>query len=101
MINVIGTVKVKSGKASEFIEMFKAQAVKVKKEKGCIDYFPAVDVKTDFPPQVCDENIVTIIERWESLEALKDHLAGMDMRQQQEKEKDIVEEVVIKVLQEA
>ena len=96
MINVIGLVKVKNGKASEFIRMFKAQA-----EKGCIDYFPAMDIKTDFPPQVYDENVVTIIERWESMDALNDHLAGMDMQQQQEKEKDIVEEIIIKIVQEA
>ena len=101
MINVIASVKVKSGKASEFIEMFKSQAVNVRKEKGCIDYFPAVDVKTDFPPQVRDEDVVTIIERWESMDALMNHLATPALRQQQENEKHLVEDVVVKVLQEA
>ncbi|MBN2039703.1 MAG: antibiotic biosynthesis monooxygenase [Spirochaetes bacterium] len=101
MINVIASVKVKNGKKSEYIEGFKLFAEKVIKENGCIEYYPAVDMKTDFPVQSRDENVVTIIEKWESMESLMTHLATPEMQQQQEKEKDMVEGAEIKILQEA
>jgi len=55
----------------------------------------------DLPPQVLDENTVTIIEKWESLEALRDHLNTPHMLAYREKVKDIVAELSLKVLQEA
>jgi quinol monooxygenase YgiN len=48
-----------------------------------------------------DENVVTIIEKWESLEALRDHLKAPHMLAYQEKVKDIVEDRSLKVLEEA
>lgn len=101
MINVIALVRVKAGKRSEFLEIFKANVPKVREEKGCIEYFPTVDVNSGLPPQSLDENRVTIIEKWESLEALRDHLTAPHMMAYKEKVKDIVEGVSLKVLQEA
>jgi quinol monooxygenase YgiN len=73
----------------------------VREERGCIEYFPAVDIDADLPPQSLDENVVTIIEKWESLEALRDHLKAPHMLAYQEKVKDIVEDRSLKVLEEA
>ena len=101
MINVLASVRVKPGKISEFLEIVKSNVPRVKKERGCIEYFAAVDIDADLPPQILDANVVTIIEKWESLEALRDHLVSPNMQDQQKREKDIVEEVAIKVLQEA
>ncbi|MBE9521553.1 MAG: antibiotic biosynthesis monooxygenase, partial [Proteobacteria bacterium] len=70
-------------------------------ENGCIEYFPAVDIDADLPPQSLDENVVTIIEKWENLEALRDHLNAPHMLAYKEKVKNIVEDVSLKVLQEA
>ncbi len=101
MIIVIALIRVKEGKAPEFTKIFKDYASNVRKERGCIEYFPAVDVKTQLPPQSLDENVVTIIEKWESLEALQDHFASPGMREQQKREKGMVEGATIKILQEA
>jgi quinol monooxygenase YgiN len=101
MINVIASVRVKAGKVPEFLEVFKSNIPRVKKERGCIEYFPAVDIQADLPGQILDENVVTIIEKWESLEALREHLNSPNMQDQHKKEKGIVEEVTAKVLQEA
>lgn len=84
-----------------FLEIFKSNVPDVRKERGCIDYFPAVDIDTGLPIQNLDENIVTIIEKWESLEALSDHLTAPHMLVYREKVKDIVENISIKALQEA
>lgn len=101
MISVIASIRVKLGKRSEFLEIFKANLPKVRQEKGCIEYFPAVDVNSGLPPQSLDENMVTIIEKWESLDALRDHLVAPHMLTYKEKVKDIIEGVTLKVLQEA
>ncbi len=101
MINVIASIQVKKGKKQEFVNSFKEYAVKVKKEKGCIDYFPAVDVKTGMPVQAMDENVVTIIEKWESMDALNAHLASPEMQARMKEEADMVEGSSIKILQEA
>jgi len=101
MINVIASIRVKPGRLSEFLEIFKSNVASVREEMGCIEYFPAVDIDADLPPQSLDENVVTIIEKWESLEALRDHLNAPHMLAYKEKVKDIVEGVSIKVLQDA
>lgn len=100
MVHVIASIRLKSGKRSEFLEIFKAYLPQVREEKGCIEYLPAIDVESGLPPQVLDENMVTIIEKWESLEALRNHLNAPHMVAYKEKVKDLVEEVVLKVLQE-
>ncbi len=101
MINVIASIRVKAGRLQNFIEIFKSNITNVRGEKGCIEYFPAVDIEADLPPQILDENVVTIIEKWEGLEALRDHLNTPHMLAYKEKVKDIVEDVSLKVLQEA
>ena len=98
MINVIASIRVKTGSLSDFLEIFRAIMPKVREEKGCIEYFPAVDVDAKLPPQILDENIVTIIEKWESLEALRDHLEAPHMLEYKEKVKDIVAGLSLKVL---
>jgi len=101
MIHVIASVRVKPGKRQELLDLFKVNLPKVKEEKGCIQYFPAVDVVTGLPPQSLDQNMVTVIETWESVEALKDHLGTPHMAAFFEKEKPLVEGSTIKILQEA
>ena len=101
MIYVIASIHVKKGRLQDFIEVFKSNVPNVREESGCIQYFPTVDINADLPPQILDENVVTVIEYWDSLDALSDHLAGPHMSAYREKVKGIVENTSIKVLQEA
>jgi quinol monooxygenase YgiN len=101
MINVIASIRVKEGRGSEFLEIFKSNVPSVREERGCIEYVPTVDIDADLPAQSLDENVVTIIEKWESLEALRDHLQAPHMLAYREKVKDIVADVSVKVLKEA
>jgi len=101
MVYVIASVQVKPGKVSEFLKIFKANVPLVRAEKGCIQYVPGVDVDSDLPPQIMDENVVTIIEAWKTLEALRNHLGAPHMLAYREKVIGIVENVSLKVLQEA
>ena len=54
MIHVIASVRVKPGNREELLNLFKANLTKVRDEKGCIRYFPAIDVVTGLPPQSLD-----------------------------------------------
>jgi quinol monooxygenase YgiN len=101
MVYVLASIRVKPGRRSDFIKVFKANMPAVRAEKGCIGYFPAVDIDAKLSRQVLDENIVTIIEKWENLEALHDHLNAPHMLAYREKVKDLVESSTLKILQEA
>jgi quinol monooxygenase YgiN len=102
MIYGIVSVRVKPGKVQEFIDLFKSVAATVRKEKGCVQYVPAVDFETGLPPQTLDKNVVTILEKWETLEALQAHLAMPYMADFFAKQEPLVEETVsMKMLKEA
>ena len=85
----------------EFIEIFKSNIPNVLEEKGCIEYVPTIDVSTGLPPQELNNNVVTIIEKWDSLEDLQAHLSAPHMLAYKETVKDIVDKVSLKVLGEA
>lgn len=101
MINVIASIRVKTGNLSELLNIFKSNVPSVLEETGCIEYFPTIDIDADVPPQSLDENVVTVIEKWESLDALHDHLTSPHMLAYRDKVKDIVDDVSLKVLKEA
>jgi quinol monooxygenase YgiN len=101
MVNVIAAIRVKPGKRTKFLEIFKANIPSVIAEQGCIEYLPTVDLDAGLPPQSLDENMVTILEMWESLEALRDHLKAPHMKAYRTQVKDLVAEMTLKILQEA
>ena len=99
MISVIASIRVKAGKLPDFLVIFKDNVPKVREEIGCIEYFPAVDINAELSQQVLDENVVTVIEKWVSVEALRNHLFSPHMQAYRKKVADIVENVSLKVLQ--
>lgn len=100
MINVIASIQIKEGQLSEFIDIFKSNIPMVLEEKGCIEYFPTMDVPSGLPPQELNANVVTIIEKWGSLEDLKKHLSASHMLLYRKKTKHLVDNLSIKVLEE-
>ena len=72
----------------------------VLKEKGCIEYMLTIDVPTGLPPQEMNKNVVTVIEKWSSIENLKAHLSAPHMLKYRERVKDLVEKLSLKVLKE-
>ena len=101
MITVIASIRVKPGQIHQFIDIFKSNIPAVLTEEGCIEYYPTVDVSTGLPPQELDDNVVTVIEKWESIDALKNHLVSPHMLAYREQVKEIVEKLSVKVLTEA
>ena len=101
MIMVIASIRVKTGKMPDYLAILKTVVPEVRSEKGCIEYIPAVDLDTKMPPQIVDKEIVTILEKWVSLDELEAHLVSAHMLDYREKVKNLIEKVTIKVLQEA
>ncbi len=101
MITVLASIYVKAGELDKFLDIFKANVPAVCAEDGCVSYVPMVDVDSQLEPQETNENIVTIVEQWESIEALKAHLAAPHMLKYKNNVKAIVEKLTLKVLQNA
>jgi quinol monooxygenase YgiN len=99
MIHVIASITIKEGRKDEFLQIFKANVENVVKEKGCIEYGPTVDAVTGIDAQIVDENMVTVIEKWNSVDDLKVHLTAPHMLAYRENVADMVEGVALKVLQ--
>jgi quinol monooxygenase YgiN len=101
MVNVLASIRVKAADRENFLEIFKANVPTVLAEDGCLGYMPTVDAESGLPPQELDANVVTIIEQWRDVDALKAHLATPHMLAYMDAVKDLVEGMTIKVLQPA
>ena len=102
MIHVIATIELAAGKRDEFLAEFRKLAPTVRQEQGCIEYGPAIDAETDIPVQARKGNdVVTVVEQWESVEALRAHLAAPHMQQYRERVRDLVRGTTLHVLRPA
>ncbi len=99
MITVIASISVIPDKVVEFVKIFNENVPNVLAEDGCIEYYPTVDIETGLELQQADPSVVTIVECWESIEALKHHLKMPHMLRYREQTKDLVKKVSLKVLQ--
>lgn len=98
MIHVLASIKVKPGKREILIEHLKSNIPNVIKEKGCIEYNTTIDVDYHMDNQTFDENMVTIIEKWENFETLKNHMHAPHMLSYRNNVKDLVEYTSLKIL---
>ncbi len=98
MIHVLASIKVKPGKRDFLIEHLKSNIPNVIKEKGCIEYNSTIDVDYNLDNQTFDENMVTIIEKWENFDSLKKHMNAPHMLSYRENVKDLVENTSLKIL---
>ncbi len=96
MIYVVATNEVKPECREEFIRITEANIPAVLAENGCIFYRLNEDAACDFCP--ANANTLTFVECWESLDALKAHLAAPHMAVYMEKVKDMRISSSLKVL---
>ncbi|MDQ2696439.1 MAG: antibiotic biosynthesis monooxygenase [Pseudomonadota bacterium] len=102
MIHVIATIELVPGRRQAFLEEFHRLVPEVHKENGCIEYGPTVDLATDIPGmEPVRDNVVTIVEKWDSVEALKAHLAAPHMQQYRTRVKDLVARTRVAILEPA
>jgi quinol monooxygenase YgiN len=99
MIHVIATIELAPGARDAFLTEFRKLIADVRAENGCIEYGPAVDAQTDLPNQAkIGADKVVVVEKWESLAALKAHSVAPHMQAYRGKVKDFVRGMELRVL---
>jgi quinol monooxygenase YgiN len=102
MIHVIATITTKPGKRDAFLVEFHRIVPMVRAEAGCLEYGPTIDVDSGVSVQgPLRENVAVIIEKWESLAALKAHMQAAHMIEYRVRVKDFVESVTLQILEPA
>lgn len=99
MIIVLARIELASGRRAEFLAEFHRLMPQVHAEAGCLEYGPAVDAETKLPRQTkLGDDVVMIVEKWESLAHLEAHLVAPHMTPYRERVKDIVRGTQLTVL---
>ena len=99
MIHVIAIISTAPSRREDFLKEFHRLVPLVHAETGCIEYGPAIDVDSGIEGlPAARADVVTILEKWEDVAALKAHLVAPHMLTYREAVKDLVEGVEIRVL---
>lgn len=99
MIHVIATVELAPGTREKFLAEFRKLITDVRAEAGCIEYGPAIDAETDIAIQFkVGADKVVVIEKWETVAALKAHGVAPHMQAYRARVKDFVKSMELRVL---
>ena len=99
MVHVVAIITAKPGLRDEILEAFRANVPKVHAEDGCIDYGATIDTEGVGSLQTpFGDDTFVVVEKWESLAALKAHAAAPHMAAYGAKTKDMIASRVIHVL---
>jgi quinol monooxygenase YgiN len=99
MICVIATIEVAGGRRQEFLAEFRKVVPRVLNETGCLEYAPMVDVPSGIGAQApARPDVVTIVEKWASLEALEAHLMAPHMIDYRKAVKGLVKAASLAIL---
>ena len=99
MIHVLAIITAKPGQRGALLQAFRAIVPTVHAEAGCIEYGPVVDVDGADPAFGPDTFVV--VEKWESLAALRAHAVAPHMAAYGEGTKDLVAKRAVHVLTDA
>jgi quinol monooxygenase YgiN len=99
MIHVIATIELKPNSREAYLAVLQNNVPSVKDEAGCLAYEPAVDIDSGLPVQgALRENVVTIVEAWESLEHLVAHLKTPHMAAYRDAVADYIENLSVQIM---
>jgi quinol monooxygenase YgiN len=102
MIHVIAVITAKPGQRGSVLQAFRANVPAVRAEQGCIEYGAAVDAENALPFQTkWGPDTFLVVEKWESMDALKAHAAAPHMAAYGAKTKEFIASRVIHILQPA
>ncbi len=92
-------ITAKTGMRDQVLEAFRANVPAVHAEAGCIEYGATIDAEGvgDLQTRFGDDTFV-VVEKWQSLDALKAHAAAPHMAAYAAKTKDMLASRVIHVL---
>ena len=98
-VHVLAIITAKTGMRDRVLEAFRANVPTVRAEAGCIEYGATIDAEGvgGLQTKFGDDTFV-VVEKWESLDALKTHAAAPHMATYAAKTKDMLASRVIHVL---
>jgi len=102
MLHILVTMMIKEGRMQEFLAVCEELRPQVLQEKGCLAYDYTREVPSPLGIQEpLEPNRITLIERWESLDALKAHMEAPHMKKAAARLKDLRASVTARVLESA
>jgi quinol monooxygenase YgiN len=98
-VHVVAIITAKTGMRDMVLEAFRANVPAVHAEAGCIEYGATIDAEGvgGLQTKFGDDTFV-VVEKWQSLDALKAHAAAPHMAAYAAKTKDMLASRVIHVL---
>ena len=98
-VHVLAIITAKTGMRDRVLEAFRANVPAVHAEAGCIEYGATIDTEDagGLQTKFGDDTFV-VVEKWESLDALKAHAAAPHMAAYAAKTKDMLASRIIHVL---
>ena len=99
MIHVIARITAKPGQRDAVLEAFRKNRPNVLAEAGCLEYVPVIDaegagkIQTPLGP-----DSFFVVEKWESMDALRAHAAAPHMASYAAAVKDLLADRTIHVL---
>ena len=102
MIHVIATIELVEGGRDAFLNAFRALVPQVRAEAGCLEYGPTIDAASGIAAQGNPrQTVVTVVEKWSDLAALKAHLVAPHMEAYRPKVKHLVRSTTLQILEPA
>ncbi len=99
MVHVLAIITAKPGMRDRILEAFQANMPAVHAEAGCVEYVPTLDAEGFGPAQTAlGPDAFVVIEKWESLDALKAHAAAPHMAAYGKATRDMIASRIIHVL---
>ena len=99
MIHVVAVITARPGKREAILQAFRANCPAVRAEKGCIEYGAAVDADPALPIQTkYGHDAFVVVEKWESMDALKAHAAAPHMAAYGAKTKEMIASRAVHIL---
>jgi quinol monooxygenase YgiN len=98
-VHVMAVITAKAGMRDKILEAFRANVAAVRAEQGCIEYQATIDSEGvgSLQTRFGDDTFV-VVEKWESLDALKAHAAAPHMAAYAARTKDMIARRAVHVL---
>ena len=99
MIHVLAVITAKPGMRESILQAFRANVPNVRAEQGCMEYGAAIDAEPALKFQTAfGPDAFVVVEKWESLDALKAHAAAPHMAAYGAKTKEFIASRAIHIL---
>ena len=102
MIHVIAIIGAKPGQRGAILEHYRGNVAAVRAEQGCIEYGAVIDADNALPFQTpWGPDTFVVVEKWESMDALKAHAAAPHMVAYGAKTRELIATRTIHIMQAA